>query len=145
MKEYPETISLKEVWKHFEGFPLAHLATIEGDHPRVRPMSLITHNNELWLASKTGWAKVNQIKQNNQVEFSVAPISREGTGSLRCTANAILVDDYHVKSELVSSIPWFKQYWSDANDPNFALIHLELKCILFDHPSDQKKYNVILT
>jgi general stress protein 26 len=145
MKEYPETISLEEIWKYFEGFPLAHLATVEGDRPRVRPMSLITHNDELWLATKTSWAKVNHIRKKKQVEFSVAPISQEGTGSIRCTAEAIIVEDHQLKSEVESSIPWFRQYWSDVKAPNFTLIRLELKRILFDHPSDRKKYTVILT
>jgi general stress protein 26 len=145
MKEYPETISLEEIWNYFEGFPLIHLATVEGFHPRVRPMALITHNKELWLATKTSWAKVEQIRMNKQVEFSVAPISREGTGSIRCTAEAILVEDHQLKSEVESSIPWFNQYWSNVKDPNFTLIRLELKRILFDHPSDWKKYTVTFT
>ena len=145
MKEYPETISLQEVWYHFEGYPLAHVATIEENHPRVRPMALITHGNDLWLASKTEWDKVVQIKKNNRVEFTVAPTSETGSGSLRITARAIIVVDIAIKAEVLPSIPWFNQYWYGVDDPNFTLIRLDLHRILYDHPTDKKKYTVSLT
>jgi uncharacterized pyridoxamine 5'-phosphate oxidase family protein len=145
MKEYPERMSLDELRQHFEGFPLAHVATIEGNQPRVRAMSLISWDNKLWLATKTEWDKVEQIRRNNRVEFTVMLKTQERTGSLRITAEAALVDDTATKTKLASAIPWFHQYWKDASDSNFTLIRLDLTRILFDHPSDRKKYTVALT
>jgi general stress protein 26 len=145
MKEYPSRISLEEIWKHFEGFPLAHLATMDKNQPRVRPMSLISFNGKLWLATKTEWNKVEQIRHNNRVEFTIAPVSKDGTGSVRVSANAIIVEDRETRFRLSSQIPWFNQYWSDANNHNFTLIRLDIRQILYDHPSDSKKYTVILT
>ena len=52
MKQYPESIGLQEIWSHFEGFPLAHLATIDGHQPRVRSMALVSFDDRLWLATK---------------------------------------------------------------------------------------------
>ncbi|MHA3963272.1 MAG: pyridoxamine 5'-phosphate oxidase family protein [Candidatus Thorarchaeota archaeon SMTZ1-45] len=145
MKEYPKQISLQEVWVHFEGFPLAHLATVEGNQPRVRPMSLISIENRLWLATKTEWDKVGQIIANNKVEFTVAPLSKNGTGSIRATAIAVVIKDRETKQRLSLAIPWFNQYWIDSDDPNFTLIKLEPTRMLYDHPSDRRKYTVILT
>lgn len=145
MKEYPETISLQDIWHHFEKYPLAHVATIEENHPRVRPMALITHRGNLWLASKTEWDKVDQIKKNNRVEFTVAPTSETGTGSLRITARAVIIGDLSIKEELLPSIPWFSQYWYGLDDSNFTLIRLDIKRILYDHPTDGKKYTVNIT
>ncbi|MFW9808537.1 MAG: pyridoxamine 5'-phosphate oxidase family protein [Candidatus Thorarchaeota archaeon] len=144
MKEYPESIGLDEIWEYFEGFPLAHLSTIDGEQPRVRPLSLIAYNDNLWMATKTEWNKVNQIKQNNNVEFTLAPLSDNGTGSIRVTAEAKIIDDKYTRQELSGKIPWFKQYWSGFNDLNFTLIQFNLSKILYDHPSDRKKYTVQL-
>lgn len=145
MKEYPEIISLEDIWKHFEGFPLAHLTTIEENQPRVRPMALITYDGKLWLATKTECDKVNQIRTNNKVEFTVALSNQDGTGSIRVTASAVIVDDRNARVKLALSFPWFNQYWSEADDINFTLIRLDLRRILYDHPSDRKKYTVVLT
>lgn len=145
MKEYPEKIDLREIWKFFEGYPLAHLATIEGNQPRVRPMSLISVDNQLWLATKTQWNKVNQLEANNMVEFSIGPLNDHGTGSIRATATAVIIDNKETKHELSLSIPWFNQYWTGSDDPNFTLIKLNLIRVLYDHPTDRKKYNVSIT
>ncbi len=145
MKEYPEPIGLQEIWIHLEDFPLAHLATIDGNQPRVRPMTLISVENQLWLATKTEWDKVDQIIDNNRVEFTVAPLRKNGTGSIRVTALAVVIEDKETKRKLSLAIPWFNQYWIDSDDPNFTLIRLKLKRMLYDHPSNRMKYTVILT
>ncbi|MFW9964766.1 MAG: pyridoxamine 5'-phosphate oxidase family protein [Candidatus Sifarchaeia archaeon] len=145
MKEYPETIGLQEIWIHLEDFPLAHLATIDGNQPRVHPMTLISVENQLWLATKTEWDKVDQIIDNNRVEFTVAPLRKNRTGSIRATALAVVIEDKETKRKLSLAIPWFNQYWIDSDDPNFTLIRLKLKRMLYDHPSNRMKYTVILT
>lgn len=45
MKEYPETPGLQEIWMHFEDFPLTHLATIDENQPRVRPMTYFSRES----------------------------------------------------------------------------------------------------
>lgn len=145
MKKYPERMSLNDIWKNFEGFPLAHVATLDGNQPRVRAMSLISFDRKLWLATNTHWEKVEQIRKNNHVEFAVSLTSQLGTGSVRATARAALVEDTETRTKLASAIPWFDQYWNDVDDSNFTLIRLDLTRILYDHPSDRKKYTVTLT
>lgn len=144
MKEYPEIMDHDEIWKYFEGFPLAHLGTLDGDQPRVRPLSLIAYKSNLWMATKSAWNKVKQLIKNNNVEFTVAPTSTLGTGCIRVTAEAKLVQDQDKRRELASFIPWFAQYWSGADDANFTLIQFKLRRILFDHPTDRKKYTIVL-
>ena len=75
MKEYPLTIIFEEIWSLLQDFPLAHLATVDNDQPRVRPMVLITHIDSIWLSSKSDWSKVEQIRYNNKVEFTFSPKS----------------------------------------------------------------------
>jgi general stress protein 26 len=142
MKDYPEKINLEDIWIHFENFPMAHLSTIEKDQPRVRLMSLIAFEKHLWLSSKTAWDKVSQIRVNNKVEFTIAPTTDNGIGSIRVTVIARIVIDPITREKLAAAIPWFKQYWRGADDPNFTLIKMEPSRILYDNPYDGKKYTV---
>jgi general stress protein 26 len=144
MKEYPNSIEFDDIWCHFEGFPLAHVATIDGDQPRVRSMALIAYNKELWLATKTVWDKVSQIETNNRIEFIVEVRTEKGNGTLRCTGTADIIKDEAIRIQLASEIPWFSSYWISPNDENFTLIHLGLNLIRYDHPYDKMKYTVRL-
>lgn len=142
MKEYPNKMDLDQIWNFFAGFPLIHFATIDENQPRVRSMSLISYNDQLWLASKSSWAKVSQIKRNGRMEFILAMKGEKGVGTLRVTGTAELVNEYGIKRELSSVIPWFESYWDSPGDPEFALIRLHLKLIRYDNPDNGKKYRV---
>lgn len=144
MKEYPHVLKLDELWQHFEGYPLAHLATLEGDQPRVRMMALIAHKRRLWMATKTHWEKVAQIGKNPKSEISLPARDNSGVGCIRITARAVLVQDSETRKDLASSIPWFSDYWKSPEDPNFTLLAFEPERILYDHPSDGRKYTVEL-
>ena len=141
-KEYPERMPLEEVWPFFKAGGLIHLATIDNDQPRVRMVSFTTYNQNLWIVTRTGDDKVNQISNNSKVEFTLTVRGKERTGCLRSTAEAIIVDDPIKRKEVTSVIPWFSGYWESSEDPNFTLIRLDLKKILFDHHESSLKYTI---
>jgi general stress protein 26 len=143
-KTYPETMPLSEVWPLFEAGGLAHLSTLDGDQPRVRMMALTARNQNLWVVTRTGDDKVDQIGKNSKVEFTFAVPGKERTGCLRATAEAIIVEDQRSRDEIASVIPWFTAYWKSSEDPNFTLIRLDLKKILFDHHETSSKYTIDL-
>jgi len=97
---------------------------------------------KMWLTSKTGWQKIAQIRQNNKVELTVAPRTENGTGSIRITAIAHIIEDPVIRENLAAAIPWFKQYWFGEDDPDFTLLRIEPSRILYDNPYDGKKYTV---
>ena len=133
---------LEEVWPFFKAGGLIHLATIDNDQPRVRMVSFTTYNQNLWIVTRTGDDKVNQISNNSKVEFTLTVRGKERTGCLRSTAEAIIVDDPIKRKEVTSVIPWFSGYWESSEDPNFTLIRLDLKKILFDHHESSLKYTI---
>lgn len=135
---------LSEVWSLFKAGGLVHLATLESDQPRVRMMALTVHNKNLWLVTRTADDKVNQIRNNSKVEFTVTIRGEERTGCLRSTAEAIIVDNPDTRREIASVIPWFSGYWDSSEDPNYTLIRLDLKKILFDHHESSLKYTIDL-
>ena len=141
-KDYPERMPLSEVWQHFEARGLAHLSTIDGSQARVRMMALTPHKQKLWLVTRTGDDKVDQIRMNSKVEFTYAVPGKERTGCLRATAEAIIVEDQGTRDDVVSAIPWFANYWKSSEDPDFTHIRLDLKKILFDHHETISKYTI---
>jgi len=143
-KGYPERMSLAEVWPHFESRGLAHVSTLDGDQPRVRMMSLNPYDKHLWLVTRSGDDKIGQIRKNSKVEFTYAVPGKGRTGCLRATAEAVIIDDQETRDNVASSIPWFTNYWESSKDPNFTLIRLDLKQILFDHHESSSKYTIDL-
>ncbi|MFW9850711.1 MAG: pyridoxamine 5'-phosphate oxidase family protein [Candidatus Thorarchaeota archaeon] len=143
-KEYPETMQLSEVWPLFEAGGLVHLSTLDGDQPRVRMMSLTVHGDNLWLATRSGDDKVDQIRKNDNVEFTFTVRGKGRTGCLRSTARAVIIEDASTRKEIADAIPWFTGYWISSNDSNYTLIRLDLTRILFDHHESSKKYKIEL-
>ena len=143
-KDYPERMPLAEVWPHFKAGGLAHFSTLDGDQPRVRMMALTAHDQKLWLVTRTGDDKIEQIRKNSKAEFTYAVPGKGRTGCLRATVEAIIVHDQETRDEVVSVIPWFENYWKSSQDPDFTLIRLDLKSILFDHHETSSKYTIDL-
>jgi uncharacterized pyridoxamine 5'-phosphate oxidase family protein len=141
-KTYPERMTLSEVWSFLEAGGLIHLSTVDGNHPRVRMVSLNVYDQKLWVVTRTGDDKVAQIRENSNVEFTLAIQGKERTGCLRATAEARIVGDQQTRSDVASTIPWFTGYWESPADPNFTLIRLDLKKILFDHHETSSKYTI---
>jgi len=141
-KEYPEKMDLSEVWPHFEAGGLLHLATLDEDQPRVRMLSFTPYDNKLWIVTRSGDDKVEQIRKNAKVEFTLAVRGKERTGCLRATAEAHIVEDQTMRDNVTSKIPWFKGYWKSSTDPDFTLIRLDMKKILFDHHETSSKYTI---
>ncbi|MHA2002777.1 MAG: pyridoxamine 5'-phosphate oxidase family protein [Candidatus Thorarchaeota archaeon] len=143
-KAYPERMPLSEVWPLFEAGGLIHLSTLDGNQPRVRMMSFTVHDQKLWIATRTGDDKVSQIRKNSNVEFTLAVQGKERTGCLRTTAEASIAEDPGTRDDIASAIPWFTGYWKSSDDPNFTLIRLDMKKILFDHHETSSKYTIEL-
>jgi general stress protein 26 len=143
-KEYPERMPISEVWPLFEKGGLIHLSTVDGTQARVRMMALTVLDKNLWVVTRSGDDKVSQIKANPKIEFTFTVLGKERTGCLRATAQAKIVEDSGIREEVASVIPWFTGYWSSSDDPNFTLIRLDLKKILFDHHETSSKYTIEL-
>jgi len=141
-KTYPEQMTFSDVWPLFERGGLIHLSTIDGGYPRVRMVSMNVYNQKRWVVTRSGDDKVTQIRMNPNVEFTLAVVGKERTGCLRVTATASIIEDQQTRTNVASSIPWFSGYWESSEDPNFTLIRLDMKKILFDHHETSSKYTI---
>ncbi|MHA2365184.1 MAG: pyridoxamine 5'-phosphate oxidase family protein [Candidatus Hodarchaeales archaeon] len=125
-----------EIWQYFQDYPTVHLATVDNDYPRVRPMTLVVYDEKLWMVTHTIKNKVAEIKQNNNMEFSLVFIKDKMMGCIRATGRAIIIDDMDIKKELAQNISFFPNYWRSFEDSNFSLIKLKLDQVYYSPPTE---------
>jgi len=98
----------------------AHLATCEGDQPRVRPLSVaLVEGPTLYLASFHHWGKVSEIAANPRTEISYV----DGGGRhLRLTGCATLREEPELKEKVYLAFPLIQRYFTGPADPRYSLI-----------------------
>ncbi len=124
----------KEVWSHFKDFQAVHLATIEGNTPRVRPVTLIHFDKKMWVTTGSGDAKIRQIKDNGNIEFCLLLGVGENSGYVRCMGQAEIVSDVATRKLIAENTPFFKTFWQDTDDPRYALLRIHPKDIEYLRP-----------
>ena len=128
----------KEVWSHFDKMTCIFMATCAGRNPKVRPVTMLNYQNKLWVTTGTKDAKTKQLKKNNNIEFSLIIEKHKYQGSIRCEGKAKMVKDMKTKRQLAEHIPFFKQFWQDASDPDFTLLRLDIKSVEYMRPGEMK-------
>ncbi|MGY5876090.1 MAG: pyridoxamine 5'-phosphate oxidase family protein [Candidatus Thorarchaeota archaeon] len=142
--EYSQTMTLEKFWELFDGPPLGHLATLDRDRPRVRMMSFTIHDGSFWIVTIGHRAKVRQLEQNNNIEISISVRGDNRVGAVRINGLAVLIKEKEVRANVASVIPWFANYFSSPDDPDYILYKVEMNQILVNHPKDGKKFYVDL-
>jgi len=129
-----ETNLKKEVWGHFQNMQQVFLATDEGTQPRVRPVTLIHFNDKFWITTSTNSAKIKQIKDNKNYEFCLLLKEGDNSGYIRGSGEANIVQDKDTKKLLADNTPFFKNFWKDADDPNYTLLEIVIKNVEYLKP-----------
>ena len=124
----------KEVWSHFQDIQPVFFATCDKDQPRIRPITFIHFNDKFWVSTGTNSAKIEQIKNNKNIEFCLMFKEGEDNGYIRGVGEANIVQDKDTKKLLSENIPFFKNYWKDADDPNYTLLEIVIKEIEYLKP-----------
>jgi len=115
---------LKKVWSHFRDFQHVFLATMESDHPRVRPVTLIHLDKKFWVTTETKSAKVKQIQRNPKVEFCLNFKERGNDCCVRVAGLAKIVKEQETKTRIANHCSFFHKHWESVDDPNFTLLEI---------------------
>ncbi len=110
------------------------LATLEADQPRVRPVTLVENNGQLFVLTGTADAKVSQVRKNEKVEVVRLIRFEEGGGYVRFSAVAKIIDDQKIRTRVAKATSFFNKYFQSADDPKFTLLHLHPKKIEYMKP-----------
>ena len=119
-----ETGNIKKLLNQFKDFQHVFLATVEGDQPRVRPVTLINFDGKFWITTGTGSAKVEQIRRNPKVEFSFMFKKGNRDCCIRVTGLAKIIEDKQIKTRLAAHCGFFNKHWKSVNDPNYTLLQI---------------------
>ncbi|UCF70717.1 MAG: pyridoxamine 5'-phosphate oxidase family protein [candidate division WOR-3 bacterium] len=124
----------KEVWSCFKDMQVIYLATVDGDVPRVRPVTLIHYDKKMWITTGSDNNKIKQIMANNKIEFCLLLKAEETSGYIRGTGTAEVITDVKTRTLIAENTPFFKEFWKDTNDPGYALLRIHPRDIEYLKP-----------
>ena len=114
----------EEVWKYFKDFQHVFLGTVEGDQPRVRPVTLIYFDKKLWITTGTRDAKVKQIQGNPKTEFCLYFREGDKDGYIRVSGISRIINNRKTKAKIAEHFDSFSEHWKSVDDPNYTLIEI---------------------
>jgi general stress protein 26 len=96
-----------------------HLATIDGDQPRVRPVSpVLTEGFTVFIANLRGYHKTVEIAANPKVELCYLDDRHD---QVRITGTAEVVTDAAVLQKIWDANPLLRQYLGSLDNPDLVL------------------------
>lgn len=98
------------------------LATIDGDQPRVRPVSPVrTDGFTVYVANLKGYHKTAEIAANQRVELCYV---NEEHDQVRITGVAETVDDRDLLEEIWSTNPLLRHYLGTPDNPELIVYRI---------------------
>lgn len=102
-------------------FPM--LATIDGDQPRLRPVSPVkTDGFTVYVANLRQYAKTQQIAANPKVELCYLD---EHHNQVRITGVAAVVTDRVLLEEIWNTNPLLRQYLGSLDNPALVVYRID--------------------
>jgi len=96
-----------------------YLATIDGDQPRLRPVSPVkTEGFTVYIANLRGYHKTVEIALNPKVELCYLD---EGHNQVRLTGNAEVVTDRAMLQEIWETNPLLRKYLGSIDNPELIV------------------------
>jgi len=127
----------KEIMGHFKQTQIVYFATCNDKQPYVRPVTLIHLNDEFFVATSYDDAKVNQIKNNPNIEFClVIPKNENESGYIRTKGKADLSMKIESKKMVFDNIEFIKQFWNSPEHPDFTLLEIEISEFEYIRPGE---------
>lgn len=116
-----------EIFEFFKQTQPVYLSTVDGNKPRVRPVTLIYFNESFWIATGSEDAKVSQLFNNANIEFCLPIKDDKNMGYIRVAGIAEIVENISEKQLILKNIDFIKYFWKEADDPGYALLRIEMQ------------------
>jgi len=105
------------------------LATIDGDQPRLRPVSPVkTDGFTIYVANLRSYHKTVEIAANPKVELCYL---NQGHDQVRITGVAEVVTDRNVLQEIWDATPLLRQYLGTIDNPELILYQIRPTCVRY--------------
>lgn len=125
-----------EMWGQLKKTQTVFLGTVDGDRPRVRPVTLIHFDKKLWITTGTQDAKVKQIRINPKVEISWYFGEEGKNGSLRLGGTAEIVKDREPRAAIADTVEWFNVFFKSVDDPGYTLLEIHPESAEYIRPGE---------
>ena len=103
--------------------PFPMLASVDGDRPRVRPVSPVrTDGFTVYVASMRSSHKTGEIEQNRNVELCYLT---EGHDQVRISGIAVDETDARARQEIWDANPLLRAYLQSPDNPEFVLYRID--------------------
>jgi general stress protein 26 len=102
--------------------PFPYLATIDGDQPRLRPVSPVrTDGFTVYVANLRAYHKTEEIAANPRVELGYL---NENHDQVRITGVAEIVTDRPLLQEIWDANPLLRQYLGSLDNPQLIVYRI---------------------
>ncbi|MGA1873491.1 MAG: pyridoxamine 5'-phosphate oxidase family protein [Thermoplasmatota archaeon] len=131
-----EDINAGQILDLIKDMQVVHLATMDGETPRVRPLTMVRYGSEHFILTGTNDAKMKQLSHNDNVELCIDVKDGKGNGYLRIDGKMEVVKDPKIRSDVALSTSYFSEYWSTPEDPSYALLRFRMRNLEYMKPGD---------
>jgi general stress protein 26 len=115
-----QLVGLAQAVIQADRFP--YLATIDGDQPRLRPISPVkTEGFTVYVANLRSYHKTGEIQANPKVELCYLDDHHD---QVRITGVAEIVNDRQVLQEIWEANPLLRQYLGEVTNPQLVLYRI---------------------
>lgn len=106
-----------------------HLATVDGDQPRVRPVSPVrTDGFTIYVANLRSYHKTREIAANPKVELCYLDSNHD---QVRITGVAEVVTDRALLQEIWDANPLLRQYLGSLDNPELIVYRIVPKRVRY--------------
>ena len=120
-----------------------HLATIDGDQPRLRPVSPVrTDGFVVYVANLRSYHKTDEIAANPKVELCYTD---EHHNQVRITGTAQILTDRPLLEEIWNTNPLMRQYLGSLDNPQLIVYRITPTKVRYMQEWALEYYDVPLT
>jgi len=116
-----ELVALAQSVMRSARFP--QLATVDGDQPRVRPVSPVrVEGFTVYVANLRRYNKTREIALNSKVELCYLD---EGHDQVRITGRAVVLTDRVLLAEIWAANPLLRKYLGTSDNPDLVVYRID--------------------
>jgi uncharacterized pyridoxamine 5'-phosphate oxidase family protein len=121
----------RETWKwaldQFGDHTVVPLATLSVDGPRVRPVTVVTHEGKVYALTGSRDAKMEHLRDDPRFEFYLLLEEGGKKGYVRFMGRVMMVEDLDLRKEVGDASGFAWSYFNGPEDPEYALLEMNIR------------------
>ena len=123
---------------YFEEQQVVSFATVEGQQPRVRPMTLIHSEDGFYMITGARGGKnaykLQQIRENPRFEYYLTLKGEKVDGFIRGMGDTLEVKDKDTREKVYNRTGWATSFFTTVDHPDYVLMELRHDGFSFREP-----------